>query len=83
MPLTIYLPKPSDLFGTLQMLRNKAAQHNISFSGDVESGYGSGRGFEASYKVQGDKVVLTVHKKPLLVSKSMIINEVTKRARML
>ena len=83
MPITINLPKPSDLFGTLQLLRAKAAQHNISFTGDEKSGYGSGRGFEASYKVQGDKVVLTVHKKPLLVPKSLIVEEVTKRASML
>ena len=83
MPLIINLQKPNDLFGTLQLLRTKAAQHNLSFTGDEESGHGSGRGFVASYKIHGDKVVLTIHKKPFLVSNSRIIDEITKRARML
>jgi len=74
MPIIIELPK--ELEKMRPFLEGEAKKHNITFHNVGNTGWGFGHGFEASYNIGTDSIVLTVHKKPLLVSKSRVVREV-------
>ncbi len=56
----------------LDKLCKWATDNSIEFQGDTEKGYAKGWGFHAEYIVDGDQYTLTVKKKPLLVTWSMV-----------
>ena len=81
MPITITLSKPKDFQKTLLLLKDDAQKYNVSFNGKEHNGFASGYGFEASYIVLADKISITVHKKPLIVSASTVVKEITNYVR--
>ena len=74
--MTIKVSKPQNLQALYAKAIKDAAQHNISWTGDMQQGSGSGFGFEGSYVVDDEHIIIHVRKKPLLVSKSRIEKEV-------
>jgi len=76
--LTIKVPKPNNLSALFARAKNDADKHSISYEGDINSGHGSGMGFEGSYTIDADFIIIQVLKKPVFVSKSKIESEVKK-----
>ena len=74
MPIKIQLP--SELENMIPFLEGEAKKHDITFHKAGNNGWGFGHGFEASYTIRPGDILLTIHKKPLLVSKSRIVKEV-------
>ena len=74
MPIIIDLPK--ELEKKLPFLESEAKKHDITFHKAGNTGWGFGHGFEASYDIKPDGIVLKVHKKPFLVPKSRVVKEV-------
>jgi hypothetical protein len=76
--LIIRIPKPENLQVLFANATADAKKHNISWRGDMQHGRGSHRGFEGSYVVDETHITITVSKKPLWVSQSMIEKEIKK-----
>jgi len=74
MPIKIELSK--ELEQKIPFLEGEAKKHNITFHRAGGNGWGFGHGFEASYTVRADDILLTIHKKPLFVSKARVVKEV-------
>jgi len=74
MPITINLSK--ELLKMIPFLEDEAMKNNIAYKKNDHSGHGSGHGFEASYTIGENNIVLTIHKKPFYVTKAMVIKEV-------
>jgi len=74
MPIIINLSK--ELLKMTPFLEDEAKKHNIAYEKNDQSGYGSGHGFEASYKIEANDIVLIIHKKPFYVTKARVIKEV-------
>ena len=78
MSMTINIQKPINVSEAIAKARNEAAKKGLSFYGDELSGRGEGYGFEASYVVQSDVIVITVDRKPFIIPESKIKKEVNK-----
>jgi hypothetical protein len=76
--MTIKFTKPKNISALLARAKKDADKHGITYEGDINSGHGSGMGFEGSYTVNADFITIHVKKKPLLVSKARIEAEVKK-----
>jgi len=74
--MTIKVRRPQNLQALYTKAKNDAAEHGIIWTGDMQQGSGSGFGFEGSYIVDDEYIIVHVLKKPLLVSKSRIEKEV-------
>jgi len=74
--MTITVNKPKDINALFLKAKEDAEKHNITWSGDIHSGYGSGFGFEGRYTTDENHITITVQKRPLLASKSRIEREV-------
>ena len=74
--MKIEIAKPQDMEGLYLRATKDAKEHGIQFTGDLTKGYGTGFGFEGKYSVGADFITITVIKKPLLVSKGRIEDEV-------
>lgn len=72
MEFSFKVEKPANLQELFERAKCDAKEHNITWSGDIKQGQGSGFCFEGSYSVGIDFITITVLKKPLLVSKSKI-----------
>lgn len=51
----------------IKQAKAMAAKHGMALEGDVSSGRFSGSGIEAQYTVDGDKLSITVLKKPMIM----------------
>jgi len=76
--MTIQVNRPKDLQALYTRAKGDAEKHGIKWEGDLQQGHGEGFGFEGRYNVGVDCITVTVLKKPLLVSKTRIQNEVKK-----
>jgi len=74
--VTIKVNKPKDINALFLKAKEDAQKHNITWTGDIREGHGSGFGFEGRYVVDENHIVITVLKRPLLASKSRIEREV-------
>jgi len=74
--MTIKINKPQDINALFLKAKEDAIKHNITWTGDLHSGHGSGFGFEGKYVVDENHITITVLKRPLLATKSRIEREV-------
>jgi len=74
--MTIQVPRPQNLQALYDRAKSDAQKHDIKWSGDMQQGHGSGFGFEGKYVVDESYITVTVVKRPLLVSKTRVQNEV-------
>lgn len=51
----------------LERTRKTATEGGFTFEGDVAGGNIAGQGFEGVYKVADGRIVVTIHKKPMVV----------------
>ncbi|MCL2387233.1 MAG: hypothetical protein FWC89_06745 [Defluviitaleaceae bacterium] len=78
MVITIKIPTPKDLHALYIKAKTDAEKHDISWSGDINHGQGSGWGFEGEYTVNAEYITVTVLKKPIWATKARIEKEVKK-----
>ena len=76
--MNITIQKPINVSMALERIKKEALTNGLSFSGDEKCGQGEGFGFKASYVVQTNAILITVHKKPFMISESRITKEVEK-----
>jgi hypothetical protein len=76
--MIIKVEKPPDLQAVVVKARDDAEKYNIVYEGDSNSGYCSGHGFEGTYVVDRDYIVIAVKKKPAFVTKARVEKEVRK-----
>ncbi|MAR93080.1 MAG: hypothetical protein CML06_19715 [Pseudomonadales bacterium] len=69
---------PEDPVVILERLNELAAEHNVEFEGDHESGYARGKGFHMEYVVEGEFCTLTVTKKPMLIPWTLVERQMEK-----
>ncbi|MCL2286375.1 MAG: hypothetical protein FWC32_08430 [Firmicutes bacterium] len=74
--MIIKVNKPQDIHALFDKAKKDAAENGITWQGDITQGHGSGFGFEGQYVIDENHITITVTKRPLLVSKSRIKNEV-------
>jgi len=74
--MTIKVNKPQDINALFLKAKEDAAKHNITWTGDIQQGHGSGFGFEGRYAVDESHITVTVLKRPLFASKSRIEREI-------
>jgi hypothetical protein len=53
-----------------------ASKHGVKLQGDMVSGFFEGHGVEGKYKVEGDIMQVTIHKKPLIAPWSLVKSKV-------
>lgn len=53
-------------------IQSAAKSHRIEFSGDTESGHFHGKGIMGNYVIDGNCLCITVHKKPIFLTWSLI-----------
>ena len=70
--MEIRIEKPADLQALYERAVSDAEKHNITWSGDINQGHGSYRGFEGRYVVDANFITIHVLKKPTLITKSRI-----------
>jgi hypothetical protein len=70
--------RPKDLQALFARATSDAEKHEISWSGDIHQGHGAHMGFEGSYVVCENYITISVTKKPLWASKSLVEKEVAK-----
>ncbi len=51
----------------IERTRKTANEKGLIFEGDVAGGNITGQGFEGVYKVADGRIVVTIHKKPMVV----------------
>jgi len=61
--------KPKKL---LTVFREKSRGNGIHFTGNEHTGEASGRGFDMEYRVKGQAIAITVHRKPWLIPWSLV-----------
>ena len=74
--MTVTVERPKDIEALYTRTKNDAAQHNITWTGDMQKGHGSGFGFKGKYVVGADTITVTVLKKPLFATKSRVENAI-------
>jgi hypothetical protein len=52
----------------IERFRRSALEHEFEFVGNQSAGRFSGKGIQGAYEINGDRLVLTIHNKPLFVS---------------
>jgi hypothetical protein len=70
--ITIKVPRPANLQALFDHAKRDAQEHNISCSGDLSKGEGSGFGFAGSYTVDDTHITVRVTKKPFIVTAGKI-----------
>lgn len=68
-------PQAEKIFDKAQA---KAEEHKVSFSGNMDSGTFSGKGFEGSYQVISGEIIFKIRKKPFMVPWTLIENSLQK-----
>lgn len=56
-----------DLSDWLKKLEDGAKSTGVKFEGDVQSGSFAKSGVEGTYKTEGDKAEITIHRKPAFI----------------
>ena len=74
--MIIKVNRPKNIQALFLKAKEDAANRDITWSGDLNQGHGSGFGFEGRYVVDENHITITVLKRPLLASKSRIEREV-------
>ena len=74
--LIIKVPRPKDLQSVFTKAKSDAEKNNISWSGDINQGSGSGFGFEGDYVVDENFITVRVLKKPFWATNARIEKEV-------
>ena len=74
--MSIKLNKPHNWAKALSLLEREAKTHGISFRSDGIQGSGNGYGFSGSFSVLRDHIIVTISKKPFLISESRVKKEV-------
>ena len=70
--MKIKFTRPKNLPALFSRATKDADEHGITWTGDMNQGHGSGRGFEGRYVVDADYITVHVLKKPVLITKSRI-----------
>jgi len=76
--MVIKIEKSKDFQTVISTAKKDAQKYNIVFEGDNKSGYCSGHGFEGTYIVDRDFIIICVNKKPAFVTKSRVEKEIRK-----
>ncbi|MCL2355969.1 MAG: hypothetical protein FWC70_02260 [Defluviitaleaceae bacterium] len=76
--MTIKVSKPKNTQALLEKAKSDAEKYGISYSGDITGGRASGMGFEGSYTVDENFIIIEVLKKPIFVSGARIEKEVSR-----
>ncbi|MCL2773526.1 MAG: hypothetical protein FWD71_09280 [Oscillospiraceae bacterium] len=71
MAFSFAINKPENIGKTLAAVERTVRSGGGYFSGNEQSGYFSGKGVNGRYSV-GDKIIITITKKPMLASDSMV-----------
>jgi hypothetical protein len=67
-----------DAASLLQRAKNAAVESGAKLTGDTNSGKFSGKGVEGHYEVSDNKVRVTITKKPIVVTDSVIESQLRK-----
>ncbi len=61
-----------DAHAVITKAKVSAKKNNVLFTGDEREGQFSGMGVEGKYGIQGDDLTITIEKKPLLITWSLL-----------
>lgn len=67
MSKTFYVTLKKNPEKLIKQAKNLASKNGMVLEGDTHSGHFSGTGIEADYVVEGDKLSITVVKKPIIM----------------
>ena len=76
MAFSFQINRPENIGRTLSAVERSVRDGGGSFSGNEHNGYFSGRGVNGRYSV-GDKITITITKKPMFASDSMVKSTIT------
>jgi len=68
----------NDAVATIVKVIEKAKEGGLDINGTNDGGTISGMGVEATYKTEGNKITVTINKKPFFLSDDQIKNELDK-----
>ncbi|TAN53966.1 MAG: hypothetical protein EPN21_00055 [Methylococcaceae bacterium] len=77
MSKTFHVTLKKDPEKLIKQAKNLASKNGMVLEGDTRSGRFSGTGIEADYAVQGDKLSITVVKKPMIMPWLLIEKTIT------
>ena len=68
----------NDVASTVAKVIAKAKEGGLDIDGNNEAGKISGMGVEADYKIEGNKLIISIDKKPSFLAEDKIKNELDK-----
>ena len=70
--MTIKIVRPGNLQELFAKAAKDADEHGVTWTGDLWQGQAAGKGFEGSYRVDGDCITIDISKKPAWVLRGQI-----------